>query len=185
MSTPPGFRVVGTETVSNIGFLRVDRRTIEAPSGERVDRIAIAHPGAVAIVPLVGHDIVLIEQYRAPVDKLVLEIPAGKLDPSDVELVDAAKRELMEEAGYAASSWSRLTSILTAVGFTDERITIFLAQGLTKGTLAPDGVEEVSSTLYRLPLKDAVTMVVQGEIEDAKTVAGVLLATRHLEAMDS
>lgn len=184
MTKPPGFRVVGSETISDVGFLRVDLRTIEAPSGERVERVAIAHPGAVAVVPLVGEDVILIEQYRAPVDKLVLEIPAGKLDETDIDAIEAAKRELMEEVGYAASSWSVLSSILTTVGFTDERITIFLATGITEGTPAPDGAEEASSTLHRLPLVDAVDMVVRGDIEDAKTIVGILLASRVIGTMD-
>jgi ADP-ribose pyrophosphatase len=170
------FTVLGTELVMDLGFLRVETHSVRGPSGETADRIVILHPGAVAVVPIIDDDIILIHQYRAPVDDYVLEIPAGKLDRTDGSTSDAAHRELLEETGYQARTLIELTAILTAVGFTNEKITIFLAEDLTEGVTAPDGIEESAAAIVQMPFDEAVRRVVAGEIQDAKTVAGILLA---------
>lgn len=176
MTHDKGFSVVGVDLVADIGFLRVETHTVRGPTGETADRIVIVHPGAVAVVPIVDDDIILIRQYRAPVDDLVLEIPAGKLDTGDTSTETAARRELTEETGFTAGNVTELTSILTAVGFTNERITIFLADDLTVGDTQPDGIEEAASSIVRMPFDEAVHRVVIGEIQDAKTIAGIMLA---------
>jgi ADP-ribose pyrophosphatase len=181
----PGFRVVASKTVAELGFLQVDVRTVESPSGERADRVVVSHPGAVAIVPLIDGEIVLIQQYRAPVGRLVLEIPAGKLDSDDSGLLEAAKRELSEETGFTSDAWTPLTSILTTVGFSDERITILLAEELSSGPTTPDRFEEASAVLHRVPFDHAVEMAVSGEIEDAKTVVGILVANALMDLRTS
>lgn len=179
MTTDHGFSVIGSRRIFEAAFLAIDERQILSPGGTVVDRIVISHPGAVAVVPLVGEDIILIEQYRPAADALVLEIPAGKLERSDVDRESAANRELREETGYEAAGFTHLTDMWTAVGFTDERITILLATELEKREAAPDGPEEEAATIHRIPFAEAVERVVTGQITDSKTIAGILIADAH------
>lgn len=174
-----GFAHVGTRVVSDLGFLTVTVRDVRVPSGEVVERIVIEHPGAVGVVPLIGDDIILIEQYRAPMDHYVLEIPAGKLDtePPDPEVT--AQRELEEEVGYTAGTLTYLSEVWTGVGFTNERISLYLGEDLVPGVRTPVGHEEDAANVVRMPFSRAVDMIVAGDITDAKSVAGILLAARR------
>ena len=174
--TDGSFRTVGSRTVLDLAFLSLQIREVEAPDGSTVERIVITHPGAVAVVPCIGDDVVLIEQYRAPADRTVLEIPAGKLDIPDQGSEETARRELLEETGLVAGELTWLTEIWTTVGFTDERITIFLADAVGEEARLPVGLEEASATIVRMPLAEAVRMVKAGTITDAKTAIGLLLA---------
>lgn len=176
MSGDQAFRTVGSRTVFDIAFLELQIRDILTPSGETVERIVITHPGAVAIVPCIGDDVVLIEQYRAAADTTVLEIPAGKLDDPGHTKEETALRELAEETGLRAGSLTWLTEIWTTIGFTDERIAIYLADDLTDGDPSPMGHEEHSARIVRMPLSEAVRHVREGTICDAKTAVGILLA---------
>ncbi len=182
MNSDTGFSVIDIEVVSKLGFLQIENHTVRGPAGETADRIVIRHPGAVAVVPIIDGNVILIEQYRAPVDDVVLEIPAGKLDVGDVSTEAAARRELLEETGFNATTLTELTAILTAVGFTNEKITIYLAEGLEPGETQPDGIEEHSATVVTMPFSEAVDRVVSGEIQDAKTIAGILVADAHRRA---
>lgn len=152
---------------------------IRVPSGEIVERVVVDHPGAVGIVPLIGEDVILIEQYRAPMERAVLEIPAGKLDTEPPDPLLTAQRELQEEVGYTAGTLTLLTEIWTAVGFTNERISLFLGEDLAPGVRTPIGHEETAANVVRMPFGKALDMVIAGEICDAKSVAGILLAARH------
>lgn len=174
--TEASFRTVGSRTVLDIAFLSLQVRDVATPDGATVERIVITHPGAVAIVPCIGDDVVLIEQYRAPADTTILEIPAGKLDDAEQGKEETARRELLEETGLVAGDLTWLTEIWTTVGFTDERITIFLADVIDERTRMPVGLEEVSARVVRLPLSEAVQMVRTGVISDAKSAIGLLLA---------
>lgn len=138
----------------------------------------IRHSGASAIVPMLDArtpdpDIVLIRQYRYAANDYLYEIPAGRLDPGESP-EECARRELQEETGYSASQVRRLTTIYTTPGFTDEIIHIFVADDLTGGAASrePDEFMELQS----MPLSRAVAMVHSGEIMDAKTAIGLLLA---------
>jgi ADP-ribose pyrophosphatase len=173
-----GFKIVANTLEADFGFLRVERLTVVTPTGETIDRVLVAHPGAVAVVPLLGENIVLIAQYRAPVDAVVLEIPAGKLDIPGEDRRDAAQRELTEETGYIADDLVHLTDLQTAVGFTNERISIYLAPSVTPGSASPAGAEEAAAQIITMPFSDAVEAVTRGDITDAKTVAGILLTER-------
>jgi ADP-ribose pyrophosphatase len=173
-----GFEIVHTATTTELGFLRVDISTIRTPTGENIERVIVVHPGAVAVVPLCGDDIVLIAQYRAPVDEVVVEIPAGKLDKRGEDKPTAAERELAEETGYVAHDLIHLTDLKTGVGFTDELITIYLAPSVTPGEARPVGAEEREARIFTMPFTHAAEEVARGSITDAKTVAGILLAER-------
>lgn len=178
MTNNHGFEVVGIATANDLGFVRVDIATVRTPAGTEVERVVIAHPGAVAVVALSGENIVLIAQYRAPVDAVVIEIPAGKLDQVGEDRPAAAVRELAEETGYVADELVHLTDLKTAVGFTNEEITIYYAPSVAPGAARPVGVEEVEAQVFTMPFRQAVEDVHNGRITDAKTVAGILLAER-------
>lgn len=152
---------------------------VRVPTGEVVERVVVNHPGAVGVVPLIGDDVILIEQYRAPMERAVLEIPAGKLDTEPPDPLLTAQRELEEEVGYTAGKLTLLTEVWTAVGFTNERISLFLGEDLAPGVRTPIGHEETAANVVRMPFAKAVAMVVAGEISDAKSVAGILLAARR------
>jgi ADP-ribose pyrophosphatase len=170
------FRTVASRTIFDVAFLSLQIRDVETSTGDRVERIVITHPGAVAVVPCIGEDVVLIEQYRAAADDYVLEIPAGKLDDPDHDKSDTARRELLEETGLVAGELTWMTEIWTTVGFTDERIAIFRADVVSEGERAPVGLEEESARVVRMPLVEAVRHVREGTISDAKSAIGLLLA---------
>lgn len=176
MSHQPTFSIVASETLTDVEFLNVVMRTVETPTGEHVKRIVVEHPGAVAVVPRVGNDVILVAQYRAAVSRVVLEIPAGKLDEPGESLEEAALRELSEETGYIARTLTHLTDLLTAVGFSDEKISIYLAIDPTPGPAHPVGAEEELAEIVVMPWTEAVARVRDGSITDAKTVAGILIA---------
>lgn len=179
MTSDNSFTILGTRDILDVSFLTVQMRTIAAPNGESIERVVIKHPGAVAVVPRIDDDVILIEQYRAAADGVVLEIPAGKIDHPSDDRAGTAHRELLEETGFVAQSMTMLTELWTAVGFSDERIAIFLAEDMTEATRAPMGAEEELARIVRLPFDTAVDMVTRGEITDAKSVAGLLLAAVH------
>lgn len=170
------FRTVASRTVVDVAFLSLQVRDVETPSGDTVERVVITHPGAVAVVPCIDDDVVLIEQYRAAADAYVLEIPAGKLDDPDHDKAETARRELLEETGLVAGELTWMTEIWTTVGFTDERITIFRADVVSEDERAPVGLEEESARVVRMPLAEAVRHVREGTISDAKSAIGLLLA---------
>src|SRR3979411_1239037 len=125
---------IAGERVYDGVLFRVHRDVVRLPDGRQGVREYIRHPGAVAIVPLFDDGRVLLErQFRYPHGREFIEIPAGKLEPAEPHLA-TAKRELLEETGYAAAEWKRLTVIHTAIAYTDETIEIFLAKKLTLST---------------------------------------------------
>ncbi len=179
MTSPNQFRITHRERILDLGFLDVTSRTIESDDGTTFDRIVIEHPGAVAVVPLEGDDVVLLSQYRAACGDTILEIPAGKLDEHGEDVQDAARRELAEETGYTAGPLHHLIDLWTSVGFCDERISIFVAQDVHPGTRHPMGPEERAAEVVRMPLVKALDLVDSGIIADAKTAVGLLLAARR------
>jgi ADP-ribose pyrophosphatase len=154
------------------GLLKVHRDIVRLPDDTEAYREYIRHPGAVAIVALSDDARVLLErQYRYPNRREFIEIPAGKLEPGEPHL-ETAKRELLEETGYSAAEWRRLGVIHTAIGYTDESIELFLARGLTEGTRKLDAGEFLET--LRVPFDEAIAMIRDGRITDAKTVAALL-----------
>ena len=164
---------------------RVSVLTVQAPDGHRFERDTVLSPGAVAVVPVLadpegGFSVVLVRQYRAALDTDVLEIPAGMRDVDGEPPEDTARRELLEEAGLIAGHLEPLTVFHNAVGMTDALTHLFLATELRQGAHDRQGVEEQAMEVVQVPLHDAVAMVGRGELTDAKTVIGVLLAERML-----
>jgi ADP-ribose pyrophosphatase len=166
-------RFVSGELVYDGGLLKVRRDVVRLPDGSEAYREYIRHPGACAILALFDDDRVLLErQFRYPHGRDFIELPAGKLEPGEPHLA-SAKRELLEETGYAAAEWSRLCVIHTAIAYTDEAIEIYLARKLEKrgGPSLDQG--EFLETLI-LPFAEAIAMVRDGRITDAKSVTGLL-----------
>lgn len=150
--------------------------TVTLPNGFTVDLEIVRHPGAAAVVPLKDNGtVVLIKQFRHAAGGFIYEIPAGKLDRGEDPLHCAA-RELEEEIGYVAGRLERLTSILTAPGFTDEVIHIYKATGLTAGRQQLDR-DEILEVL-EISLEEAIKMIEAGTIRDAKTIVGLQLVSR-------
>jgi ADP-ribose pyrophosphatase len=159
-------------------LITVEHWQAEIPGGKTALREIVCHPGAAAIVPVDERGLVtLVRQYRIAMGRALLEIPAGKKDPGE-DFLCCAKRELKEETGLTAENWVRLTVIDTSPGFLTERIGLFLATGLSEGEARLDE-DEFLRTL-KMPLREAVACVMKGDITDAKTIAGLLMASEYL-----
>jgi 8-oxo-dGTP pyrophosphatase MutT (NUDIX family) len=170
-----GFRFLGEEVVHEGFAFRTVVARFETPTGEEFRRDVVRHRGAVGVVPLDGDDVILVRQYRAPVGREVLEIPAGVRDVEGEDPAETARRELIEEAGFEAGSIRFLTRYLTAAGFTDEELHLYVAEDLRPVERDAQGHEEEAMTVERMPLAEAVAAVRRGEIVDAKTVIALLL----------
>ena len=172
-----GFRRIGSKTVweGKIATVRVDRFRYD--DGEEADREIVAHPGAVAIVAHDGERLFMVRQPREAVDEqALLELPAGKLDEEDEDVIDTARRELAEEIGKGADTWERLTSFYTSPGFAAEECHLYLATDLHD----MEGVaeEEERIEVVGVPL-DRLDEVIR-ECRDAKSLVGLLWFRTHV-----
>lgn len=166
-------RVISEETAWSGRIFDISRLEVELPDGRTAGRDVLRHPGAVAIVALTDDGrICLVRQYRTSLGRVTVEIPAGKLTPGEDPL-DCAARELTEETGMVADKMAFLTTIATGVGFCDELIHIYMATGLTMAESDPDDDEFIDVDLVELP--ELVDAVLDGRVEDAKTVVGALI----------
>jgi ADP-ribose pyrophosphatase len=157
------------------------RENVTLDNGTTTDLDFIEHPGAAGIVALTGgHEVVLVRQYRHALKQYIWEIPAGTLDPGEGAM-DCARRELAEETGYTAAEWRRLGEIIPVPAYSDERIHLFLATGLSAATrrLDPDEVLDA----HGLPWAEAAAMIARGDIQDAKSICALLLAQKWLEPL--
>lgn len=151
----------------------VNRLSVKLADGREAVRDVVRHPGAVAIVALTDDGrICLVRQFRTSLDRVTVEIPAGKLSPGEDPL-ECARRELTEETGFVAERMAFLTTIATSVGFADELIHIYMATGLSFSQSSPDADEFINVDL--VPLQELIDAVLDGRIEDAKTVVGALV----------
>lgn len=165
--------------IFNGRILHVFNNTVILPNGNESTREIIRHIGAVCVIPVTDDGKVIIErQFRYPINEVITEIPAGKLDSADEDRLEAAKRELREETGYSADEWIDMGIYFPAAAYSDERITMYLAKGLHKGEQELDEDEFLNVEL--VPLSDLVDQVMSGEITDGKTQVAVLKAAKHL-----
>lgn len=175
------FRKLSERTVYEGHLFSLVEADFQGPDGEPFSRAVVRHPGAVGVVPV--HDdgtVSLVRQYRAAAETTVLEIPAGVRDEDGEQPLDTAKRELAEEVGLAAREWQALTTYWVAIGFSDERFWCYLATGLTAADKAPASQEEEHMTIERVLLDEVPALIARGEIEDAKTIIGLLMAREVL-----
>lgn len=165
-------------------IIHVQRWQVELPNGKTAPREIVRHNGAAAVVAVDGAgQVTLVRQYRTPIGQCTWEIPAGKLDTPQEDPFSAAQRELEEETGLQARHWQKLTAMYTTPGFCNEQISIYLATGLSQHPAHPDPDEFLQLT--RLPLEEAVALCASGEIRDSKTIVGLMLAQRFLQAQDT
>jgi ADP-ribose pyrophosphatase len=147
----------------------------EAPGGGNT-RDIVEHPGAVTILPLVDDDnVCLIHNDRVAAGKTLIELPAGTIDPGE-DPSETAARELVEETGYRAGRIERLSEFFTSPGIMSERMYLFLATDLTPGPMALEGGEQIKP--FVVPWSEAVRMALDGEIEDGKSLVGIMLYDR-------
>jgi ADP-ribose pyrophosphatase len=171
-------RTVSSKTVYQGNVFWVTRDEVEEPGGVKATRDVIRHNGSVVVLAVDTETnpkdpgILLIRQYRHAAGKLMLELPAGRIEPGE-KLVPAGKRELIEETGYRAKRWSHHCNYYASPGFLTETMTILLAEGLTLGDAAPEEDEKIE--LHMTPLSEVLRLIRAGKIEDGKTLIGVLV----------
>lgn len=170
---------VSRERVYDGIILHIDHLVNELPNGKLAKREVAVHVGASAVLPIdEDGNTYLVRQYRIPLDKVLLEIPAGKLDSFGEDRLEAAKRELKEETGLEAKEWTLLNDMYSSAGFTNEMISIYMARDLTFGESRPD--EDEFLNIVKMPVEEAYNMVVRGEIRDSKTIAALCIAKARL-----
>jgi 8-oxo-dGTP pyrophosphatase MutT (NUDIX family) len=175
------FRKVSERPVYQGSLLKVALGTFEGPGGERFERDLVHHPGAVVVVPYdATGDVVLVRQYRAPVDAELLEIPAGRRDVEGEPTETTAARELAEETGLEAGRMELIGHFFNSPGFSDEETWCYLARDLRPVPLDRHSIEEEHMTVERYQLADVRRLIATGEITDAKTIIGLFLGLSAL-----
>jgi ADP-ribose pyrophosphatase len=170
---------ISSKKIFNGNIIKVFLDNVKLPNDKTATREKVIHPGAVAIVPVNSNmEVILVKQYRHPVEDILIEIPAGKLDAGESPL-DCAKRELEEEVGAKNGNLIHLSSFHTTPGFSNEVLHLYLAIGFLKKQNNLD--EDEFLEVLEIKLEDSIDMIVKGEIKDAKTIIGIFLAKKYLE----
>lgn len=170
-------QLISSERVFEGRLLCVRVDNVRLADGREAKREIVEHPGAVAIVPLLGEEVILVHQWRQALGRVTLEIPAGTLSPGEPP-EDCARRELAEETGSCPGRLTRLAAVALTPGYSTEIIHLFLAEELSRATARQDVDENVSVSC--MPLREAVQRCAAGEFQDAKTIIGLLLAWHRL-----
>ncbi len=167
-------KITSSREVYKCNLFRVtEDKAKDAKTGFEIHRSVVRHAGSAVMMAVDEKKrILLVRQYRLPAEKDLWELPAGRLDPGEKPL-QAAKRELAEETGYRARKWTKLASFYVSPGYVQEKMTIFLATGLTEGEATPMDDERIETRWFTR--KELAGMIDRGKIEDAKTMLGFLL----------
>ncbi|MDQ3502131.1 MAG: NUDIX hydrolase [Actinomycetota bacterium] len=172
-------RVLTSDLVYEGRVIAVRKDVVSMPGDTSSQRDVVVHPGAVGVVALDDRGrVLLVTQYRHPVRRRLEELPAGLLDVAGEPALEAAQRELREEAGLSARTWHVLVDTLTSPGMTDEAIRVYLARGVQQVDRDVQEHEEVDLTIEWVELDQAVRRVLAGDIENAMCVVGLLAADR-------
>ena len=164
---------LSSELIYDGKIVHLYKDTVALPNGRPAIREVIRHVGAVCVVPLTDEgDVICVRQYRHPNGKVLLEIPAGKLDSAEEDRVEAALRELREETGAVCQRLTPIGQLLATPAYVDEVIDMYLAEGLTFGNTCPD--EDEFLDIVRIPLAELVDRILAGDIADAKTQTAIL-----------
>ena len=180
VDTGDGFTTVGERQGWQGRVVSLTVAEIRAPDGSIYEREIIRHPGAAVIVPLDGQEVIMVRQYRAAVNREMLEIPAGKLDSLDEPPELTAQRELEEEIGKRAGRLELLAVFHNSPGFSDEVTHCYLATELADTDRRPHSIEEQHMAIERIKLADVPDLVASGELIDAKSIVGLMLARERL-----
>lgn len=167
---------LSTKQVYRGRLLDVREDRVALPNGKEATREYIVHPGAVVVVPLLDNgDVLMVRQFRYPLRREFFELPAGKIDPGEDALL-CGQRELLEETGFVADTWRMLATIHPCIGYSDERILIYLAQGLSEQGHRRDEDEFLDNV--RMPLARAMDWLREGRLSDGKTMIGLFWAEK-------
>jgi len=170
-------RTISSREVFKGNIIRVRVDDVELPGGRKSRREIVEHDGGVVIIPVnKQREILLVEQFRKPVEQTLLELPAGKLEKGE-EPLSCARRELLEETGYSAGKIEHLLSFYTTPGFSDEILHLFLAEDLIEGELNPDEDEIIK--LHKVMEDNINEYIYREEIQDGKTIMGLLIWMRR------
>jgi ADP-ribose pyrophosphatase len=170
-------KIVSSREVYKCGLFRVTEEEATDPSGFDIKRSIVRHIGSAVMMAVDENSrVMLVRQFRLPAEKNLWELPAGRLDAGEKPL-EAARRELREETGYKARNWKRLASFWPSPGYVGEKMTIFLATGLTAGEPQPMEDERIECRWFTR--KELDRMIREGKIEDGKTIIGFLMWMRY------
>ena len=174
-------KTISSRIIHKGKFLDFKEDIVEIDTEPKIEsfRQYMVHPGGVCIIPVLDDGkIVLEKQFRKPIEQIIYEIPAGKIDPGEKDPLGTAKRELQEETGYTAGTWIDLGIIYPCPGYSTEILHLYLAKDLKAGEQNLDHGELID--LVTLSLEEIETKIHNGEIRDGKTISGIYLAKQHL-----
>ena len=171
-------KVVGAQSLAQTPVFVAERLEVQTADGARAPRFIARHHGGVGVVAVREGRVCLVRQYRCALGRVTLEIPAGKLDFPGEDPLECAKRELREETGLKAEEWRKLVALRTTPGFCNETIHMYMARGLSQGERDLDDDEFLN--VEWMPIERVTNMILEGRIEDSKTIAAVLMAKEIL-----
>ncbi|WP_274651725.1 NUDIX domain-containing protein [Paenibacillus humicola] len=163
-------KTIGTQPIYEGKIISLQVDTVRLPGGRTATREIVRHPGAAAVLALIEDKMLVVEQYRKPMEKFQIEIPAGKLDPGE-DPMEAAARELEEETGYRAGRLRPISAFYTSPGFADEKLYLYAAEELVKGESRPD--EDEFLAVEAITFEQAQQYIREERISDAKTMLAV------------
>ena len=170
-------KTIRSKDIYNGKIVKIRVDTVRLPDGKESRREIVEHGGAVAIVPIENNKVYFVKQFRKPIEKILLEIPAGKLELGE-EPEECARRELVEEIGFWPEELKLLSSFYSSPGFSNEMLYLYLARRLVKKQITYNSGEFLEVETHSL--QEVLKKITSGEIEDGKTIIGILLAAHHL-----